>query len=132
MATYISKRRSVLYHILDILILTLEYPFPGTDLVVHAAGPFQREDKCTVLEAAISTKVSVLERSTALISCIIFLVSVEVNDMLINELCSSSIYRHHTLMFVMMLIIRGEQKVSMNRRKLVVFQLLLLQAYVLE
>jgi saccharopine dehydrogenase-like NADP-dependent oxidoreductase len=32
--------------------------FPGVDLVVHAAGPFQREDKCTVLEAAISTKVT--------------------------------------------------------------------------
>lgn len=27
------------------------------DLVVHAAGPFQCEEKCTVLEAAISTKV---------------------------------------------------------------------------
>jgi hypothetical protein len=30
----------------------------GADLVLHAAGPFQRAEKCTVLEAAISTKVS--------------------------------------------------------------------------
>lgn len=29
----------------------------GVDLVVHAAGPFQREDKCAVMQAAISTKV---------------------------------------------------------------------------
>lgn len=28
------------------------------DLVVHTAGPFQGNEKCTVLEAAISTKVS--------------------------------------------------------------------------
>ncbi|VAI15707.1 unnamed protein product [Triticum turgidum subsp. durum] len=28
----------------------------GVDLVVHAAGPFQRDDKCTVLQAAIFTK----------------------------------------------------------------------------
>ncbi|KAG2558555.1 uncharacterized protein LOC120685336 [Panicum virgatum] len=34
----------------------LEAALYGADLVVHAAGPFQREDKCTVLEAAISTK----------------------------------------------------------------------------
>ncbi|CAO2143213.1 unnamed protein product [Urochloa humidicola] len=34
----------------------LEEALYGVDLVVHAAGPFQREDKCTVLEAAISTK----------------------------------------------------------------------------
>ncbi|RLN00189.1 uncharacterized protein C2845_PM06G14880 [Panicum miliaceum] len=34
----------------------LEEALCGVDLVVHAAGPFQREDKCTVLEAAISTK----------------------------------------------------------------------------
>lgn len=31
--------------------------FAEVDLVVHAAGPFQGADKCTVLEAAISTKV---------------------------------------------------------------------------
>jgi saccharopine dehydrogenase-like NADP-dependent oxidoreductase len=29
------------------------------DLVVHAAGPFQQEHKCAVLEAAISTKVGI-------------------------------------------------------------------------
>ncbi|RCV36987.1 hypothetical protein SETIT_8G026000v2 [Setaria italica] len=34
----------------------LEEALNGVDLVVHAAGPFQREDRCTVLEAAISTK----------------------------------------------------------------------------
>ncbi|CAN6330472.1 unnamed protein product [Urochloa humidicola] len=34
----------------------LEEALYGVDLVVHAAGPFQKEDKCTVLEAAISTK----------------------------------------------------------------------------
>lgn len=28
------------------------------DLVVHAAGPFQQAEKCTVLEAALETKVS--------------------------------------------------------------------------
>uniref|UniRef100_A0ACD5WU06 Uncharacterized protein n=1 Tax=Avena sativa TaxID=4498 RepID=A0ACD5WU06_AVESA len=28
----------------------------GVDLVIHAAGPFQRDDKCTVLQAAISSK----------------------------------------------------------------------------
>jgi hypothetical protein len=27
------------------------------DLVVHTAGPFQRAEECTVLQAAISTKV---------------------------------------------------------------------------
>ncbi|KAL6906055.1 hypothetical protein ACP4OV_003656 [Aristida adscensionis] len=34
----------------------LEKALQGADLVVHAAGPFQREEKCAVLEAAISTK----------------------------------------------------------------------------
>lgn len=29
------------------------------DLVVHAAGPFQQAPKCTVLEAAIKTKVRI-------------------------------------------------------------------------
>ncbi|XP_037440340.1 uncharacterized protein LOC119308335 isoform X1 [Triticum dicoccoides] len=28
----------------------------GVDLVIHAAGPFQRDDKCTVLQAAVFTK----------------------------------------------------------------------------
>ncbi|KAJ8646299.1 hypothetical protein MRB53_008047 [Persea americana] len=35
---------------------TLEAALNEVDLVVHAAGPFQGADKCTVLEAAISTK----------------------------------------------------------------------------
>lgn len=39
----------------------------GVDLVVHAAGPFQRRVECAVLEAAIDTKVSLsLSRSLAL------------------------------------------------------------------
>jgi saccharopine dehydrogenase-like NADP-dependent oxidoreductase len=33
----------------------------GVDLVVHAAGPFQREEKCTVLEAAISSKTAYID-----------------------------------------------------------------------
>lgn len=32
-------------------------PSADVDLVVHAAGPFQQAAKCTVLEAAIETKV---------------------------------------------------------------------------
>ncbi|XP_057837415.1 uncharacterized protein LOC131047645 isoform X1 [Cryptomeria japonica] len=31
------------------------------DLVVHTAGPFQREEKCTVLETAISTKTAYID-----------------------------------------------------------------------
>jgi len=31
--------------------------FTDVDLVVHAAGPFQQAERCTVLEAAIHTKV---------------------------------------------------------------------------
>lgn len=30
----------------------------GVDLVVHAAGPFQQAERCSVLEAAINTKVA--------------------------------------------------------------------------
>jgi hypothetical protein len=29
----------------------------GVDLVVHAAGPFQRREECSVLEAALDTNV---------------------------------------------------------------------------
>ena len=29
----------------------------GADLVVHTAGPFQRKERCAVLEAALATKV---------------------------------------------------------------------------
>jgi len=35
----------------------LEEALQGVDLVVHTAGPFQRAEDCTVLQAAISTKV---------------------------------------------------------------------------
>ena len=31
----------------------------GIDLVVHAAGPFQRKEHCNVLEVAISKKVGI-------------------------------------------------------------------------
>ncbi|XP_066340858.1 uncharacterized protein [Miscanthus floridulus] len=34
----------------------LEQALQGVDLVVHTAGPFQRAEECTVLQAAISTK----------------------------------------------------------------------------
>jgi hypothetical protein len=37
--------------------MMLDPALTGVDLVVHTAGPFQREQKCAVLEAAISTKV---------------------------------------------------------------------------
>ncbi|GJN13839.1 hypothetical protein PR202_gb00587 [Eleusine coracana subsp. coracana] len=39
----------------------LEEALQGVDLVVHAAGPFQREQKCAVLEAAISTKTAYID-----------------------------------------------------------------------
>ncbi|GJN07047.1 hypothetical protein PR202_ga24837 [Eleusine coracana subsp. coracana] len=39
----------------------LEKALQGVDLVVHAAGPFQREQKCAVLEAAISTKTAYID-----------------------------------------------------------------------
>ncbi|KAL6870648.1 hypothetical protein ACP4OV_014496 [Aristida adscensionis] len=39
----------------------LEKALQAADLVVHAAGPFEREDKCTVLEAAISTKTAYID-----------------------------------------------------------------------
>ncbi|GJN28364.1 hypothetical protein PR202_gb16475 [Eleusine coracana subsp. coracana] len=39
----------------------LENALQGVDLVVHAAGPFQREQKCAVLEAAISTKTAYID-----------------------------------------------------------------------
>lgn len=38
-------------------ILKLVACFADVDLVVHTAGPFQQAEKCTVLEAAIRTKV---------------------------------------------------------------------------
>ncbi|CAI5499892.1 unnamed protein product [Closterium sp. Naga37s-1] len=37
----------------------------GADLVVHCAGPFQQEPNCTVLEAAIRTKVGFLTSQTS-------------------------------------------------------------------
>nr|CAD1821959.1 unnamed protein product [Ananas comosus var. bracteatus] len=39
----------------------LEAALKDVDLVVHAAGPFQRKEKCTVLEAAISTKTAYVD-----------------------------------------------------------------------
>ncbi|KAF3327159.1 Saccharopine dehydrogenase NADP binding domain-containing protein [Carex littledalei] len=39
----------------------LEQALEGVDLVVHTAGPFQRNEKCTVLEAAISTKTAYID-----------------------------------------------------------------------
>ncbi|KAG0601379.1 hypothetical protein M758_11G106000 [Ceratodon purpureus] len=35
----------------------------GVDLVVHAAGPFQRRPECAVLEAAIDTKVTFFQQT---------------------------------------------------------------------
>lgn len=42
-------------------VKALEAALDGVDLVVHAAGPFQREEKCTVLEAAISSKTAYID-----------------------------------------------------------------------
>ncbi|GMH35711.1 hypothetical protein BSKO_03579 [Bryopsis sp. KO-2023] len=39
----------------------LEAAMDGMDLVIHAAGPFQRRDSCPVLEAAIQTKTAYLD-----------------------------------------------------------------------
>lgn len=39
----------------------LEEALQGVDLVVHTAGPFQREAECTVLQAAISTKTAYID-----------------------------------------------------------------------
>ncbi|CAO2145523.1 unnamed protein product [Urochloa humidicola] len=40
---------------------TLEKALHGVDLVVHTAGPFQRVEECTVLQAAISTKTAYID-----------------------------------------------------------------------
>ncbi|XP_072967050.1 uncharacterized protein [Typha angustifolia] len=39
----------------------LEAALKDVDLVVHAAGPFQRKEECTVLEAALSTKTAYVD-----------------------------------------------------------------------
>uniref|UniRef100_I1QXI3 Saccharopine dehydrogenase NADP binding domain-containing protein n=1 Tax=Oryza glaberrima TaxID=4538 RepID=I1QXI3_ORYGL len=39
----------------------LEEMLQDVDLVVHAAGPFQRENECTVLQAAIATKTAYID-----------------------------------------------------------------------
>nr|CAB3463012.1 unnamed protein product [Digitaria exilis] len=39
----------------------LEKALQGVDLVVHTAGPFQRAEECTVLQAAISTKTAYID-----------------------------------------------------------------------
>uniref|UniRef100_A0A7N0U355 Saccharopine dehydrogenase NADP binding domain-containing protein n=1 Tax=Kalanchoe fedtschenkoi TaxID=63787 RepID=A0A7N0U355_KALFE len=40
---------------------SLEAALTNVDLVVHAAGPFQQVEKCTVLEAAIETKTAYID-----------------------------------------------------------------------
>ncbi|RDX64415.1 hypothetical protein CR513_57032 [Mucuna pruriens] len=40
---------------------SLETALKSVDLVVHAAGPFQRAEKCSVLEAAINTKTAYVD-----------------------------------------------------------------------
>ncbi|KAF9592475.1 hypothetical protein IFM89_015046 [Coptis chinensis] len=42
-------------------VKSLEASLYDVDLVVHAAGPFQQTEKCTVLEAAISTKTAYVD-----------------------------------------------------------------------
>ncbi|XP_015875803.3 uncharacterized protein LOC107412530 [Ziziphus jujuba] len=42
-------------------VKSLEAALTDVDLVVHAAGPFQQADKCTVLEAAIQTKTAYVD-----------------------------------------------------------------------
>ncbi|KAJ1420648.1 Saccharopine dehydrogenase, NADP binding domain [Sesbania bispinosa] len=40
---------------------SLETALKGVDLVVHAAGPFQQAERCSVLEAAINTKTAYVD-----------------------------------------------------------------------
>ncbi|AES89507.2 putative carboxynorspermidine synthase [Medicago truncatula] len=40
---------------------SLETALKGVDLVIHAAGPFQQTEKCSVLEAAINTKTAYID-----------------------------------------------------------------------
>ncbi|XP_042513376.1 uncharacterized protein LOC122088245 isoform X2 [Macadamia integrifolia] len=42
-------------------VRALEAALNGVDLVIHTAGPFQQAEKCTVLEAAIDTKIAYLD-----------------------------------------------------------------------
>ncbi|KAL0919752.1 hypothetical protein M5K25_011870 [Dendrobium thyrsiflorum] len=42
-------------------IYSIQAALEGMDLVVHSAGPFQQEEKCNVLEAAISSKTAYLD-----------------------------------------------------------------------
>ncbi|KAI0512269.1 hypothetical protein KFK09_012908 [Dendrobium nobile] len=42
-------------------IYSIQAALEGMDLVVHSAGPFQQEEKCNVLEAAISSKTTYLD-----------------------------------------------------------------------
>ncbi|GMY16413.1 carboxynorspermidine synthase [Fagus crenata] len=42
-------------------VKTLEAALKDVDLVVHTAGPFQKAEKCTVLEAAIHTKTAYID-----------------------------------------------------------------------
>ena len=59
---------------------------PGVDLVVHTAGPFQRAEECTVLQAAISTKVEqwhamLLRLISIMLSFLIRLINVLLNHL---------------------------------------------------
>nr|CBX25274.1 hypothetical_protein [Oryza brachyantha] len=54
-ATALSKLRP------DLSILIAGRNRLDVDLVVHAAGPFQRENECTVLQAAIATKTAYID-----------------------------------------------------------------------
>lgn len=60
------------------------------DLVVHAAGPFQQAEKCTVLEAALQTKVRNVTMAT---DCLpparkeIFCVFLILSDICLFRLC---------------------------------------------
>lgn len=42
-------------------IYSIQTALDGIDLVIHSAGPFQQEEKCNVLEAAISSKTAYLD-----------------------------------------------------------------------
>jgi hypothetical protein len=70
-------------------LTTLKFLPTGVDLVVHTAGPFQRSEECTVLQAAISTKVeqrcAVLLRLNS-ISYILLRFLIRLSNVLLNHL----------------------------------------------
>lgn len=68
------------------------------ELVVHAAGPFQQVEKCTVLEAAISTKVILFVY--LFLGCavlIVFLLFVKFYSILETELVQTNLEVHSSL-----------------------------------